>query len=57
MKSVTKILMAVAGAVTLALQNPAVQQFLVNLIQTHPHVASVVGGVATISALAHNPKA
>lgn len=50
------------GAIALILsltgliQIPAVSAFLMPLIQHHPHIATIVGGLTTISALLANPQ-
>ena len=56
MKNATKIILAIVGAVTAALQVPAVHNLVLAAIAAHPDVAALLGGITTVVALLHEPK-
>jgi hypothetical protein len=56
MKRVTKVLVAVAGVIGMALQSAAVQHAIGIFLQSHPNLAGGIGAIAAAAALAHDPK-
>jgi hypothetical protein len=57
MRNVTHVLAGVVGMLVVILQIPGVHNVLISIIAANPDLASIVGGLAGILALYHNPKA
>lgn len=55
MKNLTKIVAALVALLTMLLQNSAVQGAVGTFITAHPNLAALVGGLAAILALIHQP--
>ncbi len=55
MKTVTQVLAGVVAALVAIFQVPAVQSAVMAFFTAHPSIASVVGGLAAILALFHQP--
>jgi hypothetical protein len=57
MKNATKIIAGIIAAITAVYQVPAVNQTVNQYLGTHVTLASIIGGIAALAALFHNPKA
>jgi hypothetical protein len=57
MKTFSKVLASVIAVLTLVVQTPAVQQFIVAFFTSHPTVSTVLGGLGAILAIFHVPTA
>ncbi len=57
MKNLTKVLAGVVAALVAILQIPAISSLVTTFLTAHPGVSSLVGGLAAILALFHQPDA
>jgi len=55
-RNITKILGSVVAVLAVVLQSPQVQHAIVPFLTRHDNLGALVGAIAAIAALLHNPK-